>query len=317
MRDPVPALFLLCGLTGCPAPGGDPNDPLAEGGASGTLYWSDPVSQIRTWSFEDRASTLLFEGSQPEKLAGDEILFADDADTFDPWVIAIGSPDGSTRTDVATPGLYGSAYRPRADEDGARIAYTHYVGGFNPDEDGTKILDRGGAQLGFLPGLFDADWTPDDRLVLAGTLTTVGGDTESSATPGIYITDAALGSLTRIDGSLNQPQQPAVSPDGERVAFVVGGHLWVMGVDGSEPHAVTAGPKQETHPRWSPDGEFIACISYGTFEESYYNALAVVPADPEDPSELSNDSAFWIIDEEEVGSSSLGRLNPLDRFDWK
>ena len=57
---------------------------------------------------------------------------------------------------------------------------------------------------------------------------------------------------------------PQVSPDGERVAFVVTdydlpkgerrGDVWIVGVDGSGARKLTGGAKSCGHPRWSPDG---------------------------------------------------------------
>ena len=64
---------------------------------------------------------------------------------------------------------------------------------------------------------------------------------------------------------------PQFSPDGRRIAFVVttydlsagesNADIYVMNADGSETRRMTTDPKSDTHPRWSPDGEWILFVS--------------------------------------------------------
>ena len=61
---------------------------------------------------------------------------------------------------------------------------------------------------------------------------------------------------------------PQVSPDGKQVAYVVANveleenrsnsDIWLVPIDGGEPRKLTNSPKQDRHPRWSPDGKWIA-----------------------------------------------------------
>jgi dipeptidyl aminopeptidase/acylaminoacyl peptidase len=63
--------------------------------------------------------------------------------------------------------------------------------------------------------------------------------------------------------------QPAVSPDGTRVAFVSNrterrhlntvADIWTVGIDGSDPRRVTDGRGSYGNPSWSPDGATITC----------------------------------------------------------
>jgi len=61
---------------------------------------------------------------------------------------------------------------------------------------------------------------------------------------------------------------PQVSPDGRRVVYSVTevlydenrlqSDLWLVDAGGGAPRRLTCSPKQERHPRWSPDGKWIA-----------------------------------------------------------
>ncbi len=63
-----------------------------------------------------------------------------------------------------------------------------------------------------------------------------------------------------------------ISPDGALVAFTVGdvfktdtkipkSQVWVANADGSGARVFTSGPRSDSHPRWSPDGSFLAFLS--------------------------------------------------------
>src|SRR3954454_19437966 len=62
---------------------------------------------------------------------------------------------------------------------------------------------------------------------------------------------------------------PQISPDGKRVAYVIAevlkdenrtnADIWLASADGvGEPRKLTSSPKHDRHPRWSPDGKWIA-----------------------------------------------------------
>jgi dipeptidyl aminopeptidase/acylaminoacyl peptidase len=80
--------------------------------------------------------------------------------------------------------------------------------------------------------------------------------------------------------------EPNISPDGNLVAYVVKtadmekdklpGNLWLVKWDGSENRALTFGNKGQSHPRWSPDGKWIAFLS-GREDENEIDQLWILP----------------------------------------
>ena len=71
--------------------------------------------------------------------------------------------------------------------------------------------------------------------------------------------------------ALRDVDEPNFSPDGQTIAYVVGTvdlkkdkqpkNLWLAKWDGSENRALTFGDNEQTHPRWSPDGKWLAFLS--------------------------------------------------------
>ena len=57
-------------------------------------------------------------------------------------------------------------------------------------------------------------------------------------------------------------RQNAISPDGNTVAFVYQGDIWLVPASGGEAKQLTTNPAHDTEPRWSPDGKYVIFASY-------------------------------------------------------
>ncbi len=96
----------------------------------------------------------------------------------------------------------------------------------------------------------NVDVSPDGKTVVFDML----GD--------LYAVPMEGGEAKALTEGIPWDTEPRFSPDGKRIAFISdrGGadNLWIMGVDGSSPRAVSEEKDQLVHnPWWSADGEFV------------------------------------------------------------
>ncbi|MCH8275274.1 MAG: PD40 domain-containing protein [Armatimonadetes bacterium] len=63
------------------------------------------------------------------------------------------------------------------------------------------------------------------------------------------------------EGPIKRARYPSLSPAAERLAFSYQGDIWVVPVGGGNAERLTVHPANESMPRWSPDGDWIAFSS--------------------------------------------------------
>jgi dipeptidyl aminopeptidase/acylaminoacyl peptidase len=114
--------------------------------------------------------------------------------------------------------------------------------------------------------------------------------------------------------AIRDADEPSLSPDGRNVVYVVGTvdlakdkqpkNLWMAKWDGSENRALTFGENQQTHPRWSPDGKWIAFLS-GRGDERDNDQLWVLPSAGGEAEQLTHETGSvedfdWAPDSKQI-----------------
>ena len=83
--------------------------------------------------------------------------------------------------------------------------------------------------------------------------------------------------------------EPQESPDGKRLAFSAMTHLYTMDLPGGKPQRLTAGNAREFQPAWSPDGKYIAYVTWS----SEGGQLWKIPSTGGAPVQLSKSSGVY------------------------
>jgi dipeptidyl aminopeptidase/acylaminoacyl peptidase len=124
-------------------------------------------------------------------------------------------------------------------------------------------------------------------LVLGGSAVASGAESKRVLKPEDY-------------AALRDVDEPQLSPDGQRVVYVVGTvdlakdkepkNLWLTKLDGSDNRPLTFGENEQTHPRWSPDGKWIAFLS-GRGDERDNDQLWVLSSAGGEAEQLTKEKA--------------------------
>lgn len=206
---------------------------------------------------------------------------------------------------------HGTAFRPAVSPDGKWLAYASRrmaVTGLKlrelssgderwlaTDIQRDDIESRGSRDL--LPGY---SWTPDSRaIVLAhhGKIWSVDAGTgKQTQIPFTADVDEMIADLVRFEYPVNdtlltvrQIRVGAPLPDGRRLAFAALDHLWIMDLPSGTPQRLTTATDGEHLPVWSPDGKYIAYVSW---TEDGGDIWRIAP-DGGRPEKLTTQSAYY------------------------
>ncbi len=181
---------------------------------------------------------------------------------------------------------YGSAFRPAVSPDGKWLTY----GSRHDEKTGLRIRELAtGAErwLAYpiqrdnqeamletdaLPGY---DFTPDSRAVVisyGGEIWRVPVDGSAAAKiPFTADVDVAIGPEVKFQYPIEdtptfvarQIRDIVPSPDGRRLAFSALGDLWLMDLPEGTPRRLAGTADGEFFPTWSPDGQWVAYVTWG------------------------------------------------------
>ncbi len=205
----------------------------------------------------------------------------------------------------------GTAFRPAISPDGKWLAYAsrrmattglkvrELASGDErwvaTDIQRDDIESRGSRDL--LPGY---SWTPDSKgIVLShhGHFWSIDvASTKQTQIPFTADVDQMIGDLVRFEYPVNdtmltvrQIRGARPSPDGKRLAFSALDRLWIMDLPSGAPKRLTTATDGEHSPVWSPDGKFIAYVSWN---EEGGDIWRISPEGGR-PQKLTTQSAFY------------------------
>ena len=157
------------------------------------------------------------------------------------------------------------------------------------------IESRGSRDL--LPGY---SWTPDSKALVIthhGKMWRVDAATgQQSPIPFTAEVDQMIAELARFEYPVNdstltvrQIRGARPSPNGKRLVFSALDRLWAMDLPSGTPKRLTTGEDGEHSPIWSPDGRYIAYVSWN--EEG--GDIWRIPAAGGKPEKLTRQTAFY------------------------
>jgi hypothetical protein len=144
-------------------------------------------------------------------------------------------------------------------------------------------------------------WTPDSKSIVIshhGKIWRVDAATgRETAVPFTAEVDQMIGELARFEYEVNdaeltvrQIRDAHPSPDGKRLVFSALDKLWMIDLPNGTPRRLTTGQAGEHSPIWSPDGKYVAYVTWTDEGGDIYRIAADGKSAPE---RLTTQSAYY------------------------
>ncbi|MEP7381225.1 MAG: hypothetical protein ABI910_06025 [Gemmatimonadota bacterium] len=198
----------------------------------------------------------------------------------------LASYDRELGTTTTMTSRYGAAFRPAISPDGRWLTY----GSRYEEKTGLRLRELATGEERWLAypiqrdnqeamletdALPGYDFTPDNTAVVisyGGEIWRVPLDGSAAVQIPFRIdVDVAIGPEVKFQYPVedtptivaSQIRDAVPSPDGKRVAFSALGDLYVMDLPSGEPRRIAGAAEGEYHPAWSPDGAWVAYVTWG------------------------------------------------------
>ena len=160
--------------------------------------------------------------------------------------------DGSKKTRLTTNPATDNT--PDWSRDGSQISFQSERDGTQRFDGSLYIMNQDGSNqrsIFFSPELFCSAWSQEGSKIIFGALQQVAGTFQEYVD--LFTINPDGTNLTRITTSADGETYPSISPDGQRIVYMVEHRLFVMNIDGTGSHRLDARGRTDEDPAWSPE----------------------------------------------------------------